>query len=92
MSQTKREQINAKIDEHHLLMEEIIGGMDIMLTRMDQRLTRIEEVLGMSDQKEAHSLTAAMEDMRTQLHNLKNAMDQGFELAFRQINKGSANQ
>ncbi|QPB72196.1 hypothetical protein D5125_17295 [Magnetovirga frankeli] len=46
----------------------------------------------MSDQKEAHSLTAAMEDMRTQLHNLKNAMDQGFELAFRQINKGSANQ
>ena len=33
-----RDDINAKIDEYHLMIEEVLGGMDMMISRLESRV------------------------------------------------------
>ena len=38
--------LKAQIHQHLLMVEEVLGGMDLHLRLLDRRLERVEELLG----------------------------------------------
>jgi hypothetical protein len=40
-------QLRAQIDQHLLMVEEVLGGMDAFLQQLEKRVSRIEEGLGL---------------------------------------------
>lgn len=39
--------LRSQIEQHLLMVEEVLGGMDIFIQRLEQRVSRIEEGLGL---------------------------------------------
>jgi hypothetical protein len=39
--------LRAQMEQHLLMVEEVLGGMDTFVQRLEQRITRIEEGLGL---------------------------------------------
>ena len=77
--------IKAQIDEYHLMIEEVLGGVDLMLSRIDKRVftleAKVDRILDNNlVSSEVNSLRKDMAEMESDLLN-------GLELAFRKINE-----
>lgn len=79
--------INAKIDEYHLMVEEVLGGMDIMISRLDQRLHAVEDTLNIHDKNKLNEKPNDFTVLRDDLNKLKIEVTEGLNLAFRKINE-----
>jgi hypothetical protein len=80
-----RDDINAKIDEYHLMIEEVLGGMDMMISRLESRVASLEKDL-CKKTKESRCLdTNQFETLTEDLAKLKLEITEGFNLAFRKI-------
>ncbi len=40
-------ELRSQMEQHLLMVEEVLGGMDTFVQRLEQRVTRIEEGLGL---------------------------------------------
>jgi len=40
-------QLRSQMEQHLLMVEEVLGGMDLFVQRLEHRITRIEEGLGL---------------------------------------------
>lgn len=40
-------ELRSQMEQHLLMVEEVLGGMDTFVQRLEQRITRIEEGLGL---------------------------------------------
>jgi hypothetical protein len=76
--------LHAKIDEYHLMIEEVLGGMDIMMTKMERRLNKLEKVIEIQTTKEPENSLQFLQD---DINKLKTEITEGFNLAFRKINE-----
>lgn len=52
--------LKSQIQQHLLMVEEVLGGMDINLRALDKRLGRIEELLGVSPEGWPHPAASQM--------------------------------
>lgn len=41
-------ELRSQIEQHLLMVEEVLGGMDTFVQRLEQRVSRIEEGLGLT--------------------------------------------
>jgi len=75
--------LNAKVEEYHLMVEEVLGGMDIMMTQMDERINHLEKAIEILqlDKLDNHN-----NSLREDIKQLKREMTEGLNLAFRKIN------
>jgi len=71
-----------QIDEYHLMIEEVLGGMDIMVSNIEKRVSTLEDRIdiALKDSSEIHSLRKDMTKMKSELTS-------GFELVFRKMNE-----
>ena len=79
--------INAKIDEYHLMVEEVLGGMDIMISRLDERLHVVEDTLNTHDKNKSNNKPNDFTVLRDDINKLKIEVKEGLNLAFRKINE-----
>lgn len=64
--------VRSRMDEHLLAVEEVLGGLDLYVQKIEGRLARIEEVLGLDPDgmttqgalAQLHRLSALVEHMR----------------------------
>jgi hypothetical protein len=82
---TNEKDLNAKIDEYHLMIEEVLGGMDIMVTQLKDRVKALEA----KQKKEEQQPDAIfnIDSFRSELKDLKTEITEGLALAFRKINE-----
>ena len=75
----------AQVDEYHLMIEEVLGGMDIMLSNMNKRISIIENKIDsviddLPSSSEVHELNVKICDVKAELSS-------GLNLAFQKINE-----
>lgn len=76
--------LNAKIDEYHLMVEEVLGGMDMMISRLSERLQVLETKLeSSSDGPKDDGFTSVKDEINT----LRNEVTEGLKLAFIKISE-----
>ena len=80
-------EINDKIDEYHLMIEEVLGGMDIMISRLDARITSLENAIESIPSNSSMLADNELTQLRKDVNLLKDEVKEGFKLAFRQINE-----
>jgi hypothetical protein len=64
--------LRSRVDEHLLAVEEVLGGLDLYVQKIEGRLARIEDVLGLDPDgvttqgalAQLHRLSALVEHMR----------------------------
>jgi hypothetical protein len=79
--------LRARIDEHLLMIEEVLGGMDAFLTRLEVRVRRTEELLGIASTAEYPGLPGELRKIREELEKFKTEAQAGLNLAFREIRR-----
>lgn len=84
MAENKKD-INVKIDEYHLMVEEVLGGMDMMVSNLETRVLSIEQALGIDGDREHGIKAKRLESFNKELKKLKSEVTEGFKLAFRKI-------
>ncbi len=47
---TTQQELRAQMEQHLLMVEEVLGGMDQFVQRLERRIARIEEGLGLEPQ------------------------------------------
>lgn len=65
-------ELRARMEQHLLMVEEVLGGMDVFLQALAQRVTRIEEGLGL--QPEGISVTgwvAELQRLKSELESVR---------------------
>lgn len=82
-----KKELSEKLDHYHLMIEEVLGGMDLMLTSMDKRISRIEKHMGIKTQDGLNKNGNEIKKLREEVAQLKEEMDAGLNLAFRKINE-----
>ena len=80
-----RDDINAKIDEYHLMIEEVLGGMDMMISRLESRVASLEKDSCIKTQEGRCLDTNRFETLTEDLAKIKLELTEGFNLAFRKI-------
>ena len=81
-----KEDIHAKIDEYHLMVEEVLGGMDMMVSRLESRVQFLEEILGINEDKQKNE-DNRIELLSNELKAFKSEVTEGLNLAFRKISE-----
>ena len=79
------QQTKAQIDEYHLMIEEVLGGMDIMLSGINKRVSILEKKID-SIIDNVHS-TSDVSVLQVQVAQMKDEFSSGLSLAFRKINE-----
>jgi len=75
----------AQVDEYHLMIEEVLGGMDIMLSTMDKRISIIESKIdSIIDDLPCSS---EVHELNVKICEVKNELSSGLNLAFQKINE-----
>lgn len=82
---TNEKDLNAKIDEYHLMIEEVLGGMDIMVTELKDRVKALEATQKKEEQQ--LDVIVTIDSFRDELKDLKTEITEGLALAFRKINE-----
>ena len=80
-----KDSIREKVDEYHLMIEEVLGGMDMMITKLDSRVKRLEEATGISGLQPTENIANQIKSLRTEISGIKSELKAGLDLAFRQI-------
>ncbi|ABM04400.1 hypothetical protein Ping_2689 [Psychromonas ingrahamii 37] len=79
------QQTKDQIDEYHLMIEEVLGGMDIMLSGMNKRVSILEKKIDSIIDKASN--TSEIKDLHAQVYEMKEELSSGLNLAFRKINE-----
>jgi len=79
--------INAKINEYHLMIEEVLGGMDMMLAQLNKRISLIENTLKTPKIEALEVPNHEVDLLREEMKQLKGEMMDGFNLAFKKIHE-----
>lgn len=64
--------LRSQIEQHLLMVEEVLGGMDTFIQRLEKRVTRIEEGLGLEpDGLSASGWVADLQRVKTELASIR---------------------
>lgn len=78
------EDIKKEFTEYQLMVEEVLGGMDIILSKLERRITSLEQRC--TENPQATNEFKLIE-LQRQLDDLNEKLTCGFELAFAKINE-----
>jgi len=84
-----KDDIHAKINEYHVMIEEVLGGMDMMISRLESRVQCLEEILGIDNEDDNNNGENRIEFLSNELKCLKLEITEGLNLAFRKISENS---
>ncbi|MFA3791308.1 hypothetical protein AB6T38_09330 [Aliiglaciecola sp. SL4] len=79
------QQTKAQIDEYHLMIEEVLGGMDIMLSGINKRVSILENKIDTIIDNVNNASKVA--ELQVQVAQIKDELSSGLNLAFRKINE-----
>ena len=79
------QQTKAQIDEYHLMIEEVLGGMDIMLSSINTRVSVIETKIDLII--DTLDTPSGIAELHLQVSQMKEELSSGLSLAFRKINE-----
>ncbi|MBN8461885.1 MAG: hypothetical protein J0M01_03600 [Dechloromonas sp.] len=66
-------QLRLQIEQHLLMVEEVLGGMDTFIQRLEKRVSRIEEGLGLEPEGiSASGWVADLQRAKTELSAIRN--------------------
>jgi len=66
-------QLRSQIDQHLLMVEEVLGGMDTFIQRLEKRVSRIEEGLGLEPEGTSTSgWVADLQRVKVELAAIRN--------------------
>ena len=66
-------QLRSQIEQHLLMVEEVLGGMDTFIQRLEKRVSRIEEGLGLEPEGiSASGWVADLQRAKTELTAIRN--------------------
>jgi len=71
------------------MIEEVLGGMDMMVSRLESRVKCLEERLGIYIEDEQRKKDNRIELLSNELNKLKSEVTEGLNLAFRKISEKS---
>lgn len=64
-------ELRSQIEQHLLMVEEVLGGMDTFIQRLERRVSRIEEGLGLEPEGiSASGWVADLQRVKTELANI----------------------
>jgi hypothetical protein len=66
-------QLRSHIEQHLLMVEEVLGGMDNFIQQLEKRVSRIEEGLGLEPEGiSASGWVADLQRVKTELSSIRN--------------------
>jgi hypothetical protein len=69
-----QKELRAQMEQHLLMVEEVLGGLDQFVQGLERRITRIEEGLGLEpDGISASGWVADLQRVKAELAKLRNA-------------------
>ncbi len=69
-----QKELRAQMEQHLLMVEEVLGGLDQFVQGLERRITRIEEGLGLEpDGISASGWVADLQRFKAELAKLRNA-------------------
>ena len=68
-------QLRSQIEQHLMIVEEVLGGMDTFIQRLVKRVSRIEEGLGLEPEGiSASGWVADLQRVKSELSAIRNAV------------------
>lgn len=68
-------QLRSQIEQHLMMVEEVLGGMDTFIQRLEKRVSRIEEGLGLEPEGiSASGWVADLQRIKSELSAIRNAV------------------
>lgn len=68
-------QLRSQIEQHLLMVEEVLGGMDTFIQQLEKRVSRIEEGLGLETEGiSASGWVANLQRVKSELSAIRNAV------------------
>ena len=68
----KMTELRSQIEQHLLMVEEVLGGMDTFIQRLERRVSRIEEGLGLEPEGiSASGWVADLQRVKTELASIR---------------------
>ncbi|MGE0557677.1 MAG: hypothetical protein AB7E73_00940 [Burkholderiales bacterium] len=65
-------ELRSQIEQHLLMVEEVLGGMDTFIQRIERRVSRIEEGLGLEPEGiSASGWVAELQRVKTELASIR---------------------
>lgn len=65
-------ELRSQIEQHILMVEEVLGGMDTFIQRLERRVSRIEEGLGLEPEGiSASGWIADLQRVKTELASIR---------------------
>jgi len=65
-------ELRSQIEQHLLMVEEVLGGMDTFIQRLEKRVSRIEEGLGLEPEGiSASGWVADLQRVKTELASIR---------------------
>lgn len=69
---TTQQELRAQMEQHLLMVEEVLGGMDQFVQRLERRIARIEEGLGLEpDGLSASGWMADLQRLKAQVAKMR---------------------
>ena len=69
---TTQQELRAQMEQHLLMVEEVLGGMDQFVQRLERRIARIEEGLGLEpDGLSASGWVADLQRLKAQVARMR---------------------
>ncbi len=69
---TTQQELRAQMEQHLLMVEEVLGGMDQFVQRLERRIARIEEGLGLEpDGLSASGRVADLKRLKAQVAKMR---------------------
>ena len=69
---TTQQELRAQMEQHLLMVEEVLGGMDQFVQRLERRIARIEEGLGLEpDGLSASGWIADLQRLKAQVAKMR---------------------
>lgn len=69
---TTQQELRAQMEQHLLMVEEVLGGMDQFVQRLERRIARIEEGLGLEpDGLSASGWVADLQRLKAQVAKMR---------------------
>lgn len=69
-------QLRSQIEQHLLMVEEVLGGMDTFIQRLEKRVSRIEEGLGLEPEGiSASGWVADLQRVKAELSSIRKLVE-----------------
>ena len=76
LDELKMGQLRSQIEQHLLMVEEVLGGMDTFIQRLEKRVSRIEEGLGIEPEGiSASGWVADLQRVKAELSSIRNLVN-----------------